>query len=62
MGFIQHSGSEVMGTLAAEYRLTPTDDSLKTVYAGPSSSQPFSVLTTQYHVCRKMSNVFLPKN
>ena len=37
----RRSGSEVMGLMAFGYRLAPTDDSLKTRLAGPSSSQPF---------------------
>ena len=42
MVFIRLSGSEVMGLVAPGCRLAPTDDSLKTLAAGPSSSQPFS--------------------
>ena len=42
MGSIRRSGSEVMGLMAPGCRLAPTDDSLKTPTAGPSSSQPFS--------------------
>jgi len=60
MAIIQRSGSEVMGLVAAGYRLAPSGDSLKTCKAGPSSSQPFFILTILYHVRSKKSNVFLP--
>jgi len=43
MKIIQPSGSEVMGLVAAGYRLAPNGDSLKTRNAGPSSSQPFYI-------------------
>ena len=35
-----------MGLKAAVYRLAPTDDSLKTGFAGPSSSQLFHIAVT----------------
>jgi len=48
-----------MDLMAAGCQLTPNADSLETRFAGPSSSQPFSILNIIYHVRQEMSNVFL---
>ena len=61
LAFARSSGSEVMGLMAPLRQLAPTADSLKAQVAGPSSSQPFSILTILYHVHEKKSNVFLTK-
>ena len=58
----RHSGSEVMGYPATVCQLTPTADSLQVRSAEPSSSLPFDILTTVYHVLREKSNVFPKKN
>ena len=46
------------GHMATGCRFAPYTDSLKTCYAGPSSSQPLLILTILYHAKLEMSILF----